>query len=141
MVCDFKVVAPPRMHSFCPMSNQTKMIEEIRQTKSVTLEVSTQTKTSLIVMVSKGEASFSCSYIPDGCENMKFHSQNRTNMWDGRSYTGNYFKMLKSQKWPEFKHYLTKLLESLHLNIDGTLKVNVELSSDIREKLEAPAYS
>lgn len=140
MTYDFKIVVPPVMHSFCPMYDQAKMIEDIRQTKSVTLEVNTQTKTSLIVMVSKGQASFACSYIPDGCENIKFHSQDRRNMWSGGAYTGNYFKMLKSQKWPEFRFYLEKLLDSLNLNIEGTLTVNVELPVDIQAKLEAPAY-
>lgn len=141
MTYDFKVVVPPVIRSFCPMHNQKDMIDNINKTGNVFFDVSTQTKTSLFVSVYNGETRFVCGYIPEGCENLKFHEQSRYNMWDDRQYVSNYFKMLKSQKWPEFKHYLTKLLESMHLNIDGTLKVNVELPPNIREKLEAPAYS
>ena len=140
MTYEFNVVVPPIMHSFCPMSDQAQMIGNINRTKNVTFEVSTQTKTSLSVMVSNGQSSFACGYIPKECENLKFHNTTRCNIWNGTSSSFNYFKVLKSQKWPEFKYYLTKLLDSMHLNVDGVLNVYVELPVDIRERLEAPSY-
>lgn len=141
MQYDIRVVVPPRMWSSQPFLSQQVLIDNINNSKKVWISVSNQTKTSLFVRVYNDVAGGGCSYIPDGCEHLKFHSQNRTNMWEGHSYTGNYFKMLKTQKWPEFKFYLERLLESLHLSIDGTLTVNVELPPDIQSKLEAPAYS
>lgn len=141
MIYDFKVVPPPTVHSSQPFLEQHVLIDNILKTKSVFIDVSSKTKTSLYVGVYNGPANFACSYIPDGCEHLKFYSQDRTNMWYGHSYTGYYFKILKSQKWSEFKFYLTKLLDSLHLNSDDVLTVNVELPWDIQQRLEAPAYN
>lgn len=123
------------------MHSQSDMIENIRKTKKVWIDVTNQTKTTLNVALYNGETRFQCSYIPNGCDNLKFHTQTGYNMWYNTSYEANYFKMLKTQKWPEFKFYLEKLLESLHLSVDGTLTVYVELPPDIQAKLEAPAYA
>lgn len=128
------------MRSFCPQHGQAEMVNNINETKMVWLDIDNQTKTSLCVSVYNGETRFRCSYIPDDCEKLKFHEQSSYNMWTNCSYVSHYFKMIKSQKWPEFKHYLSKLLDSLHLNVDGVLTVNVELPYDIQQKLGAPEY-
>lgn len=141
MTYDFKVVPPPQMHTSQPFLKQSVLIDNIRETKSVFFDVHNKTKTSLYVSIYNGPANFGCSYIPDGCEHLKFFNQEGRNFWSGDSYSGNYFKILKSQKWPEFKFYLSKLLDSLNLNFEGPLTVNVELPYDIQQRLEAPAYN
>lgn len=138
---NFRVVVPPTIHSSQPFLEQQVLIDNIRNTKKVFVDVHNQTKTSLHISLYNGLANFSCGYIPDGCEHIKFHSQDRMNMWVGHSYVGNYFKILKSQKWSEFKYYLTKLLDSLQLEIKDELSVIVELPYDIQQRLEAPAYN
>lgn len=140
MKYDFKVVVPPKIHSCCPFNEQSQMINNVTKEKEINFEVYEQTKTSISVSVYSGETKFFCGYKPEGCEEIKFHTTERTNFWDYHRYEANYFKILKNQKWEQFKHYLTKLLDSLRLPEMETLTVKVELPDHIRTRLEAPNY-
>lgn len=140
MKYDFKVVIPPKIHTCCPFNEASQMIDNVLKEKQINFEVSEQTKTSLMVKVYSGNTSFICGYKPEGCENIKFHSNERSNMWTGSRYEANYFKILKNQKWEQFKHYLSKLLDSIRLPEMECLTVNVELPFSVRERLEAPNY-
>lgn len=140
MKYDFKVVIPPRIHSFCPLNAEGQMYENVRNEKTINFEVSEQTKTSLNVSVYAGESKFFCGYKPEGCEDLKFHTTDRCNMWTGSRYEANYFKILKNQKWEQFKRYLTKLLDSMRLPEMELLTVNIEIPDSIRTRLEAPNY-
>lgn len=138
---NFNIVVPPAIHGFEPMRSQQELIDRIAKNKSVTIEVSNQTKTSLRVSVASEMCKAACSYIPKGAEHLKFHEAFRTNIWTGGGSYCNYFKVLKSQKWPEFKEYLTCLLNSLNIPEITELEVKVELNEELREKLEAPNYA
>ena len=54
--------------------------------------------------------------------------------------TSNNFKVLKSQKWDEFKQYVIALLDSLHLCAEE-INVNIFMDNTIRSLLNAPAYT
>lgn len=136
----FSIVTPPAIYSFTPLASQKEMIESIAKEGRVSIWVSEKTKTSLSVSVSGGRCSFVCGYIPKGCENLKFHESYRRDFWgDGGQYC-HYFKVLKKQKWNEFKQYVIGVLESLNIPVQESLEVNVVLRNDIRERLEAPYY-
>lgn len=127
----------PYVSSFEPMRTQRELCEDILRNKRVTIMASFQTKTSVSVSINSGKCSFKCSYIPNGCEDIKFHSTSGYNMWDGNHYAANYFKILKNQKWEKFKKYGTALVDSLGLPpTEEPIAIRFVLDQDVMESLE-----
>lgn len=107
----------------------------ILRNKKVTLDISFYTKTSLNVSLNIEDISFRCSYVPAGCENLKFHTTPGHNMWTSGNYEANYFKILKRQKWNEFKKYGMALIDSLRLDTKETITLRFLIDEDIMEKM------
>lgn len=147
MKYNFNVVPHPTMVSFQPFKEPSEMMEAVIKNKAITIDVSEHTKQTLNVTVTADEASFLVGYIPKGCEKLKFLTQDRSNVWSGNRYTANYFKILKSQGWKEFKFYLERILDSLNIQAwadnfnAGTideLEVTVWMNNSIRMRLGEP---
>lgn len=117
---------------------QQDLNEAILRNKRVVIDVDNYTKTTIKVNVSSDDCSFRCSYIPAGCEDLKFHTTNGYNMWSNTQYEANYFKILKNQKWEAFKRYGIALIDSLHLNTEETITIEFILSKEAIEKLQIP---
>lgn len=143
----FNIVPYPTVVSSQPFKEQSEMMETVIKNKAIIIDVSEHTKQTLSVKVTADEASFLVGYIPDGCENLKFLTQERFNVWSGYRSEANYFKVLKSQGWKEFRFYMEKILDSLHIqawadhfnvgNIDE-LEVTVWMKNSIRMRLGEP---
>ncbi len=112
----FTVTCPPHIISTTVFDNQEDLMKKIVESKQLIIEVSTKTKQTISVNVRHGSTSLLVGYIPKGCEHLKFLEKWRSYVWDERqsSYCY-YFKILKSQGWKEFKFYMEKLIDSLHL--------------------------
>ena len=147
MKYNINVVPYPTMVSFQPFKEQEEMMENIVKNKAITIDVHEHTKQTLSVSVTAGEASLLVGYIPKGCEKLKFLTQYRSNVWTGGGGHANYFKVLKSQGWKEFRFYMEKILDSLHIqawadhfnagNIEE-LEVTVWMKNSIRMRLGEP---
>lgn len=56
-------------------------------------------------------------------------------MWTSGNYEANYFKILKRQKWNEFKKYGMALIDSLRLDTKETITLRFLIDEDIMEKM------
>ena len=115
MKYNFNVEQTPTMVSYQPFQEIDEMMEAVVKNRAIVIDVHEHTKQTLSVSVMAGGACLVIAYIPEGCENLKFLTQKQMGVWSGRAYTGNYFKVLKSQGWKEFRFYLEKVLDSLHI--------------------------
>ena len=129
----------PMCVSFTCFSGQANLIRSIELQKSVTILVDFNTKTTLNVSLLAGDSCLKASYIPQGCDNMKFLTKTTYSYFHDKTTTCNHFKILKSQKWEEFKRYILALIESLHINAEE-LNVRICMANSIRELLNAPNY-
>lgn len=112
----FNVTRYPSITSTMIFDSQDDMMKRIVETKCLVIEVRPKTKQTVSVSVRHDKRSFVVGYIPKGCERLKFLEKWRNDVWDERdSRYCYYFKILKSQGWKEFKFYMTKLIDSLHL--------------------------
>ena len=130
----------PLCVGFTLFKGQQDLIRSIVEQKSVRVLVDFNTKTSLSVCLSAGEACLKASYIPQGCERLKFLKQTTYSFVHSQTIISNNFKVLKSQKWDEFKQYIIALLDSLHLCAEE-INVNICMSNTIRLLLNAPSYT
>ena len=130
----------PMCVGFTLFKGQQDLIRSIVEQKSVRVLVEFNSKTSLSVSLSAGDACLKASYIPQGCERMKFLKQTTYSFVHSKTITSNNFKVLKSQKWDEFKQYIIALLDSLHLCAEE-INVNIFMDNTIRSLLNAPAYT
>lgn len=134
---NIEIVQRPKTYvtGFCVGRSQDDLKAAILRNKKVTLDISFYTKTSLNVSLNIEDISFRCSYVPAGCENLKFHTTPGHNMWTSGNYEANYFKILKRQKWNEFKKYGMALIDSLRLDTKETITLRFLIDEDIMEKM------
>lgn len=134
---NIEIVQRPKTYvtGFCVGRSQDDLKAAILRNKKVTLDISFYTKTSLNVSFNIEDISFRCSYVPAGCENLKFHTTAGHNMWTSGNYEANYFKILKKQGWNELKYYGMALVDSLRLHTTETITLCFLFDEEIMEKL------
>lgn len=137
---NFNICAYPKVCTFYPLKTQATLVATIAEQKRVQILVSMKSKTCVNVMVNADGAEFQASYIPAGCKRLRFHHSVKSDMWSGNHNDCYMFKVLKSQKWNEFKYYLGCLMDSLNIPCASTETIDVDvcLNYEAKAKLEVP---
>lgn len=127
--------------SHAPLRSQNEAIADIIESRYAFITVEMASKTTLSVLLGSRYTDFIASYIPAGCENLKFHETYHYSYLYNEGRYINRFKVLKNQKWDKFLHYAKCLIMSLNLPEMDELNVHIIISQDAKEKLEAPEYN
>lgn len=114
---------------------QQDLAAEIARTKQVLLVVSFHTKTTLRVDVGCEDIFFQCSYIPSGCEGLKFQPKLNVNKWTGDTYQANYFRLTKRQRLPQLIRYGAALVDSLHPGTVDTVTLQFLFDIAVAERI------
>lgn len=127
--------------SHAPLRSQNEAIDDIIESRNAFITVEMASKTTLSVLLGSRYTDFIASYIPAGCENLKFHETYHYSYLSNEGRYINRFKVLKNQKWEKFLHYAKCLIMSLNLPEMDELNVHIIISQDAKDKLEAPEYN
>ena len=141
MKYNFTITPMPSISCNSSLRSQQEIIADIVETKNVYVTVDLASKTILSVTIGSYYAELNVSYIPKGCENLKFHEKYMYNYWSSEGAYRYMFKILKNQKWNEFIHYVKCLIESLGIPELDELNVQITISQEAKDKLEAPDYN
>ena len=120
----------PQSNSFVLMQDLDR--ELLRETKTVQVWVSKETKTRLRTSLQVGSARLGMNLAIEG---FKTHEDSDWNYFSGSKSVHNYFKLLKSQNFDAYKEYVKKCIE---VTIKDILKMELD---EITINLVEPNFS